>query len=153
MSSAIDQTFDAWRAEICAVIVESLSIIAACIPYLKPFFESLESGMLDNDTLRREGMNELRDASTQSTGAAHKSRSSNVRSASTGRKKSPRLEQSGYNHAARIRNAGSDRTVISADSRADEYGTNFDWNVGSQSSQSRFIRKTTTLTMTSSAGT
>ncbi len=153
MSSAMDQTFDAWQAEICAVIVQSLSIITACIPYLKPFFESLESGMLDNDTLRREGMTELRDFSTKSTGAAHKSRSSDVRSASTGMKKSPRLEQSGYNHAACIRNAGSHQTVVSSDSGADEHGTNFDWDVGSQSSQSRFIRKTTTMTMTSTAGT
>lgn len=54
-----DLTSEAWPATLCALIVESLSVIAACIPYLKPFLDSLESGMMNNDQLRREGMSDL----------------------------------------------------------------------------------------------
>ncbi|KAI4272577.1 MAG: hypothetical protein LQ337_005209 [Flavoplaca oasis] len=52
-----DRTFEMWPVVLCAQIVQSLSIITACIPCLKPFLESLESGMLRSDDLRRRGMN------------------------------------------------------------------------------------------------
>ena len=58
-NSGNDLTLKAWPATLCALIVESLSVIAACIPYLKPFLDSLESGMMNNDQLRREGMSDL----------------------------------------------------------------------------------------------
>ncbi|KAL8668431.1 MAG: hypothetical protein Q9168_006937 [Polycauliona sp. 1 TL-2023] len=52
-----DRTYQMWRVVICAQAVQSLSIVTACIPCLKPFLESLESGMLRVDDLRRRGMN------------------------------------------------------------------------------------------------
>ena len=58
-NSGNDMTLKAWPATLCALIVESLSVIAACIPYLKPFLDSLESGMMNNDQLRREGISDL----------------------------------------------------------------------------------------------
>ena len=58
-NSGNDQTLKAWPATLCALIVESLSVIAACIPYLKPFLDSLESGMMNNEQLRREGISDL----------------------------------------------------------------------------------------------
>ncbi|KAL8826830.1 MAG: hypothetical protein Q9170_007254 [Blastenia crenularia] len=48
--------FHLWPEVVCAQIVQSLSIITACVPYLKPFFDSLESGMIRNDDLRRRGL-------------------------------------------------------------------------------------------------
>lgn len=54
-----DLTLESWPATLCSLIVESLSVIAACIPYMKPFLDSLESGMMNNDQLRREGMSDL----------------------------------------------------------------------------------------------
>ena len=40
--------------------MQSFSIIFACIPYLKPFFASLESGLIRiDDTRRREGRTSL----------------------------------------------------------------------------------------------
>ena len=54
-----DFTFEAWPAALCALIEETISIVAACIPYLKPFLESLESGMMNRDKFRREGLTEL----------------------------------------------------------------------------------------------
>lgn len=37
-------TLDMWPAWICTQLVQALAIITACIPYLKPFMDSLESG-------------------------------------------------------------------------------------------------------------
>ncbi|KAI7772876.1 hypothetical protein LA080_015101 [Diaporthe eres] len=51
-----DRTFAAWPAVVCALFVQCLSIVFACVPYLKPFFGALESGMIRmDDTRRREG--------------------------------------------------------------------------------------------------
>ena len=50
-----DRTFAAWPAVVCSQFVQALSIITACIPYLKPFFASLESGMIRTDDTRRLG--------------------------------------------------------------------------------------------------
>jgi hypothetical protein len=34
-------------------VTQSLSTVTACIPRLKPFYESLESGMIRSDDMRR----------------------------------------------------------------------------------------------------
>lgn len=36
-------------------IIQSLGIVTACTPYLRPFLESLNSGMIRNDDIRRRG--------------------------------------------------------------------------------------------------
>ncbi|KAL8685423.1 MAG: hypothetical protein Q9218_007773 [Villophora microphyllina] len=48
--------FDLWSSVVCVQFVQSLSIITACVPYLKPFFDSLESGMIRSDDVRRRGL-------------------------------------------------------------------------------------------------
>lgn len=51
-----DRTFASWPAVVCALFVQCLSIVFACVPFLKPFFGALESGMIRmDDTRRREG--------------------------------------------------------------------------------------------------
>jgi hypothetical protein len=55
-SHPADRTIGAWPAVVCELTVQALSIIFACVPYLKPFFGALESGMIRmDDTRRREG--------------------------------------------------------------------------------------------------
>ena len=54
--STNDQSFDLWPAVLCTQIVQALSITTACIMYLRPFLESLESGLIRSDDLRRSGM-------------------------------------------------------------------------------------------------
>ncbi|KAL8900183.1 MAG: hypothetical protein Q9207_005819 [Kuettlingeria erythrocarpa] len=51
-----DTTFETWPVVLSAEVVQSLSIITACVPCLKPFLDSLESGMIRVDDLRRRGM-------------------------------------------------------------------------------------------------
>ena len=48
-----DRTFAPWVRVICSQFVQTLSIITACVPYLKPFFSSLETGMIRADDSRR----------------------------------------------------------------------------------------------------
>ncbi|KAL8897668.1 MAG: hypothetical protein Q9207_007098 [Kuettlingeria erythrocarpa] len=48
--------FDLWSEIICTEVVETLSVMTACVPHLKRFFDSIESGMLRNDDLRRRGL-------------------------------------------------------------------------------------------------
>lgn len=44
-----------WQAIVTAQVVQCLSIVTACVPYLKPFLDSLESGQMRADDLRRRG--------------------------------------------------------------------------------------------------
>jgi hypothetical protein len=50
-----DPTFTMWQAVVATQIVQCLSIVTACVPYLKPFLDSLESGQMRADDLRRRG--------------------------------------------------------------------------------------------------
>ena len=53
ISGGQDATFDLWLPTLAVQVIQNLSIITACIPYLKPFLESLETGMLGSDDHRR----------------------------------------------------------------------------------------------------
>ena len=43
---------------LCTQVIQSLSIISACFLYLKPFLDSVESGFIRNDDMRRRGTDE-----------------------------------------------------------------------------------------------
>ena len=47
---------DSGPTALCAEIAQNFGIITACIPYLKPFFDSLQSGMIRTDDLSRRGL-------------------------------------------------------------------------------------------------
>lgn len=51
-----DLTLDLWLPALCTQFVQNLSIVTACVPYLKPFYLGLESGMIRTDDLRRHGL-------------------------------------------------------------------------------------------------
>ncbi|KAJ4154142.1 hypothetical protein LMH87_010605 [Akanthomyces muscarius] len=53
--STADPTFDMWELTIINAVVTCTSILAICIPNLKPFLDSLESGQIRVDDLRRQG--------------------------------------------------------------------------------------------------
>ena len=48
-----DPTLTNWQGVLAGQIVQNLGIITACIPYLKPLLESLESGMIRSDNLQQ----------------------------------------------------------------------------------------------------
>ena len=69
-------TFAAWPVVICSRFVQALSIITACIPYLKPFFSSLETGMIRTDDSRRLGSRSIWTYGYRESKASRKSFSS-----------------------------------------------------------------------------
>ena len=44
-----DSVLDIWVYQVCVQCVQALSLITACIPYLKPFLESLQAGVFRVD--------------------------------------------------------------------------------------------------------
>jgi hypothetical protein len=53
--SSPDPSFSAWEPTIALQVVQCLSIFTVCAPNLKPFLDSLESGQIRMDDLRRQG--------------------------------------------------------------------------------------------------
>ena len=51
----MDATTNDWPVAICAQIVQCLSLSCACCLYLKPFLDSVESGLIRSDDIRRRG--------------------------------------------------------------------------------------------------
>ncbi|CAD6591805.1 MAG: hypothetical protein ASARMPREDX12_005417 [Alectoria sarmentosa] len=51
-----DPTIDSWPVTICTQTIECLSILSTCVLYLKPFLDSLESGFIRSDDMRRRGL-------------------------------------------------------------------------------------------------
>ncbi|KAF4626959.1 hypothetical protein G7Y89_g11197 [Cudoniella acicularis] len=54
-SKSSDFIFHAWKPTIAGEVVLCLAYVAPCVPYLRPFLESLDSGMLRNEPIRRMG--------------------------------------------------------------------------------------------------
>ncbi|KPM34783.1 hypothetical protein AK830_g11781 [Neonectria ditissima] len=53
--SADDISFSLWEAAITMQLVQCLAIFTVCVPNLKPFLDSLESGQIRVDDIRRQG--------------------------------------------------------------------------------------------------
>lgn len=49
--SSTDPLFDSWSSSLITQVIECMSVMATCIPYLKPFLDSLESGQMNPDVL------------------------------------------------------------------------------------------------------
>lgn len=50
-----DPSFDMWKWSVIMAVVQCLNILTICIPNLKPFLDSLQSGQIRIDDLRRQG--------------------------------------------------------------------------------------------------
>lgn len=48
-----DDTHARWPVAVCITLVQGMSLIFSCVPYMKQFFVSLESGMIRVDDQRR----------------------------------------------------------------------------------------------------
>ena len=71
-ANSSDRTFAPWTVVICSQFVQTLSIITACVPYLKPFFSSLETGMIRADDSRRLESRSIPLSNERSTGREKK---------------------------------------------------------------------------------
>jgi hypothetical protein len=53
--SSSNPTQDLWRWTLITQIIECITILTSCVPYLRPLLESLPSGLYGSDELRRRG--------------------------------------------------------------------------------------------------
>ena len=51
-----DPFLDLWPVTVCTQAIQCLSIVSACLLYLRPFLRLLESGFFNLDDLRRKGI-------------------------------------------------------------------------------------------------
>jgi hypothetical protein len=51
--NSTDVSYDQWLVQIAMALAQTLAIVTACVPYLKPFMDGLESGMIRSDDLLR----------------------------------------------------------------------------------------------------
>ncbi|KAI9881206.1 MAG: hypothetical protein M1830_007184 [Pleopsidium flavum] len=137
-SDTTDATFDLWPLVLCTQVVQNMSIITACIPYLKPFLESLESGMMRSDDLRRRGIEGINGYSTASSGRFGTNSSSKISSKSARNTVKQSRELEG------IDQSNNNTTTITA--TGDSHNL-YDWDAESQRSRSKMIKQTTAWTV------
>ena len=138
-----DLTFDLWQVVLWTEIVQAVSLITACIPYLKPFLEALETGMIraDGGATRRKGLSEY-GSSQGSRGYQKQSSSSN------GKKSRSRDPEALHQDSIAMGNfhPGDMKTqtaTVSARGRGPAES-----DADSQSSQSKIIKKQIDWTLT-----
>ena len=114
-----DLTFAVWPVTLCTQMIQCLSIASFCLLYLKPLFDTLDSGFIRSDELRRKGQRNPEGSFNLSS----------ISSRKEGRvaRKLDRLTQNGNN----------DTTVTAL-------GTEAGWDGGSQNSEAQIIRETRT---------
>ncbi|KAL9129042.1 MAG: hypothetical protein Q9217_002412 [Psora testacea] len=133
-----DLTFDLWQVVLCTEIVQALSIITACIPYLKPFLEALDTGMIRVDAMPRSKIYGLSSYTLTSHSENKKNPSSGNRSQFPPKptKIQPLKTLPAETVYAYGANVEGQSAVVSSD------GPQTDPDAESQSSQSRIIKKT-----------
>jgi hypothetical protein len=50
---SLDPSLDLWEWILMAQITQSISIITSCVPYLRPFLESLSAGLVPSESQRQ----------------------------------------------------------------------------------------------------
>lgn len=90
--SSPNPTQDLWRWTLITQIIECITILTSCVPYLRPLLESLPSGLYGSDELRRRG--------TPSELGYSRSKSGSYQlSSSHSNTKSPHHEKQSQNHS------------------------------------------------------
>ncbi|MCJ1310347.1 hypothetical protein MMC25_004011 [Agyrium rufum] len=130
-----DPTYDAWPVLISLQFAQSLSIIIACIPYLKPFLLSIESGLIRTDDTRRLGGRSFLgyDISAKAGNPFNDSSQAKPSSGS----KSIKLLSWPQSTLSRAEGKTTSKVASGEDHAR--------WETESQASQSRFIRHTKTF--------
>ncbi|KAI1084205.1 hypothetical protein F5B20DRAFT_524031 [Whalleya microplaca] len=135
-----DATFRYWSLSLSMSLAQSLGIIAACAPYLKPFLDSLESGLIRSDDIRRRA-----NATGKSISASGYSQSRERGSLFT--------SQSRSTHAAshELSNLGHASSTQTASVTVDTVNVKGDWETGSHSSEAKLIKQVRTWGVTRSS--
>ena len=142
ISGSKNLTFDLWQVVLWTEIVQALSLITACIPYLKPFLEALETGMIraDGGATTRKGLGDY--SSSQGSRGYQKHSSSDI-----GKKRRSRDPPSQNDDSIALGSfhPGDMKTQTATISAK---GRGLESDADSQSSQSKIIKKQIDWTLT-----
>lgn len=138
-----DFSFDYWPTTLTTTVVQSFGIITACVPYLKPFLESLDSGMIRTDDMRRRhGTATYQSSSSKSNGLPRTAGfrlKGNSRLTSGSKKKEEVHELQPLSLDPNL--AGGNVAYITSQVNDENKR---DWDLESQSSRAKIITQTTT---------
>ena len=121
-----DPTFDMWQPAVAILVVQALSILTLCIPFIRPFLESLESGLLRADGV----METMKGGGTTRAGYGRESSNRNASNGSASR------------HDTRHELADFSEPKVSLTTASVNAGTS--WDGQSHHSQAGLIRQTKT---------
>lgn len=140
-SDTRDPTFDFLPTVLCTQIVDALSIVTACIPYLKPLYLSIESGMLRSDDLLRNGVGIY----AQGTACSDQSKSNRKKSSS--KNVTPvRNLMSELQDLRLVSQCGEENNTTTVEATLEPACT---WDTESHSSRTKIIRQTSTWNVNS----
>ena len=142
------EPFLSWSFVASTLVIQCLGILTACVPYLKPFLQSLNSGMIGNDDIRRRGGSTIQDYkaswkrypgvkyfASRGTGNTE----STLRNADI----APSQASKDFSLSNLTGQARTEAFVTADQSRPLER----EWDGDSHSSQANFIRQTTSYTV------
>jgi len=145
-----EDPFLSWTFALLLTIIQTLGIVTACGLYLKPFLDSVNVGMIGNDDIRRrnEGAVNSYGRSTDSNevrGSKTTSKISRKASQKFTHSRSHYTESSQYDEERELYTIATpidhkEAHVSPAHSQDGE-----EWEIGSQSSRARIMRKMTPL--------
>ena len=147
-SYTTDRTSGFWAIAVTNHFVQCLTIVATCVPYLKPFFENLQSGVMRNDELEHRsnagtyyGYGYGRKAGNNSGSGGTKGSSHTNTTTSSAHRKSQIGKPIYLESLGRRRTENGNATVVAAGKGGR------DVDAESQTSQSRIIKETKTWTV------
>jgi hypothetical protein len=121
--NSTDISYNQWLVQIAMALAQTLAIVTACVPYLKPFMDGLESGMIRSDDLLRRA-----EPSGKGSGYAY---GKNQKTSSI------RPTKPSSHEMAPIKNVTISTITVGKTPHKER-----DWDVGSDSSQTKIIKQT-----------
>lgn len=136
-------TFSYWSLVLSISLAENLGIMTACAPYLKPLLDSLESGLIRSDDIRRRAKSMGKSTADNSGGQDQSQGNSSASAASRSRSIAH-----GVSHE--LQDLGNPNSAVTASVTAGGAGGHSNWETASQSSQGKLIKQVKTWGVTSS---
>ncbi|KAI1204757.1 uncharacterized protein F4807DRAFT_446104 [Annulohypoxylon truncatum] len=132
-----DATYSYWSFVLAMTLAQNLGVMTASVPYLKPFLDSLESGLIRSDDMRRRA-----NIPKSTAGSGQKQTDSSFSS------NPPKSTRGVTSHELQdLRYDNSKATVSITAGRA---GSSADWESASHSSEAKLIKQVKTWGITKS---
>jgi hypothetical protein len=135
-----------WKWTLTAQVIECVTILTSCVPYLRPLLESLPSGMYGADEFRRRGTpSELGYSSHSHTAHSPEKRHRPSQAESAIRRLLPMLsENTSHANSASGLPGGPKRTDgnVDVEISAEAHGGEGRWDVESTGSQAKIVKTT-----------